>query len=196
MAASLNFFDDVLVEVQVDAVEPAALGDEYVVSGTVVGAVGTFVLAVHRGTGDRDLVVSGSASTPVGLFQVSTMGGGVYGIEEIDTTVPSVDEVVPFDGDDIPVLPSSSPGGPLAFVDPAVSVASSGTSQIDVLVLYTQEAAAVAGGEANMRAEVERLFAEMNTAFRNSGVSAHVTGWAGGWSTTRKRMTSAPTWSA
>ena len=65
-----------------------------------------------------------------------------------------------------------------SLVDPAVSAASSGVSEIDVLVLYTPAAAAYAGGEASMRAEVERLFGETNTAFRNSGVSARVGGWA------------------
>ena len=45
-------------------------------------------------------------------------------------------------------------------------------SEIDILVLYTRAAAArQAGGQASMRAEVEKLFGETNRAFSNSDVS-------------------------
>ena len=47
-----------------------------------------------------------------------------------------------------------------------------------MLVLYTAAAARQAGGEASMRAEVEKLFNETNRAFRNSDVAASVRGWA------------------
>ena len=40
----LNFFDDASVEVLVDAVEPAVLGNEYVVSGSLPGQPGSIVL--------------------------------------------------------------------------------------------------------------------------------------------------------
>ncbi len=176
-----NFFDDAAVEVLVDAVEPAVLGNGYVVSGSVPGQPGSVVLVVHADTNDRVVAVSGSASTAEGVFRVSTVGGGTYSIEEIDATVPWVDGVLPDEPEVVdPPLPPSPDAGGAAFslVDPAVSAASSGVSEIDVLVLYTSAAAAQAGGEASMRAEVERLFGETNTAFRNSGVSARVGGWA------------------
>ena len=170
----LNFFDDASVEVLVDAVEPAVLGNGYVVSGSLPGQPGSVVLVVHADSNDRVTAVSGSASTADGSFRVSTIGGGTYSIEEIDTTVPWVDVVLP----DEPELadPPSPDAAAAAFslVDPAVSAASSGVSEIDVLVLYTPAAAAYARGEArgeaSMRAEVGRLFGETNTAFRNSGI--------------------------
>jgi len=177
----LNFFDDTSIEITVDSVERAALGNGYVLSGSLPGRPGTVVLVVHSDANDRVVAVSGSASMAEGAFRVSTIGGGIYTVEEIDTTIPWVDGVLP-DGPEL-VDPPSNPspdldGAALSLVDPAVSAASSGVSEIDVLVLYTPAAAAYAGGEASMRAEVERLFGETNTAFRNSGVSARVGGWA------------------
>ena len=177
----LNFFDDASVEVLVDAVEPAVLENGYVVSGSVPGQPGSVVLVVHADSNDRVVAVSGSASTAEGTFRVSTIGGGTYSIEEIDATVPWVDGVLPDEPELVdPPLPPSPDAGGAAFslVDPAMSAGSSGVSEIDVLVLYTATAAAEAGGEASMRAEVERLFGETNRAFRNSGVSARVGGWA------------------
>ena len=174
----LNFFDDASVEVLVDAVEPAVLGNGYVVSGSLLGQPGSVVLVVHSDSNDRVTALSGSASTAEGSFRVSTIGGGTYSIEEIDATVPWVDGVLP-DEPELADPPSpDASGAAFSLVDPAVSAASSGVSEIDVLVLYTPAAAAYAGGEASMRAEVERLFGETNTAFRNSGVSARVGGWA------------------
>ena len=159
----LNFFDDASVEVLVDAVEPAVLGNGYVVSGSVPGQPGSVVLVVHSDTNDRVVAVSGSASTAESVFRVSTIGGGTYSIEEIDAAIPWVDGVLPDAPESVdPPLPPSPDVGGAAFslVDPVVSAASSGVSEIDVLVLYTSAAAAQAGGEASMRAEVERLFGE------------------------------------
>ena len=177
----LNFFDDASIEVLVDSVEPTVLENGYVVSGSVPGQPGSVVLVVHADRNDRVVAVSGSASTADGAFRVSTIGGGTYSIEEVDTTVPWVDGVLPDEPElaDPPPPPSPGPSGAaFSLVDPAVAAASSGVSEIDVLVLYTPAAAAYAGGEASMRAEVERLFGETNRAFRNSGVSARVAGWA------------------
>ena len=177
----LNFFDDASVEVLVDAVEPAVLGNGYVVSGSLPGQPGNVVLVVHSDSNDRVTAVSGSASTAEGSFRVSTIGGGTYSIEEIDATVPWVDGVLPDEPELAAPPPPRSPdasGAAFSLVDPPVSAASSDVSEIDVLVLYTRAAAAYAGGEASMLAEVERLFGETNTAFRNSGVSARVGGWA------------------
>ena len=177
----LNFFDDTSVEILVDSVEPAALGNGYVVSGSAPGQPGSVVLVVHADDNDRVVAVSGSASTAEGAFRVSTVGGGMYSIEEIDTSVPWIDGVLPDAPESAdPPSPPSPDADDAAFslVDPAVSAVASDVSEIDVLVLYTPAAAAYAGGETGMRAEVERLFGETNTAFRNSGVSARVAGWA------------------
>ena len=177
----LNFFDDASVEVLVDSVEPAVLENGYVVSGSVPGQPGSVVLVVHADSNDRVVAVSASASTAEGAFRVSTIGGGTYSIEEVDATVPWVDGVLPDEPESVDPPPPPSPdagGAAFSLVDPAVGAASSGVSEIDVLVLYTPAAAAYAGGEASMRAQVELLFAETNTAFSNSGVSARVAGWA------------------
>ena len=146
----LNFFDDASVEVLVDSVEPAVVENGYVVSGSVPGQPGSVVLVVHADRNDRVVAVSGSASTADGAFRVSTIGGGTYSIEEVDATVPWVDGVLPDEPElaDPPPPPSPGPSGAaFSLVDPAVAAASSGVSEIDVLVLYTPAAAAYAGGE-------------------------------------------------
>ena len=170
----LNFFDDASVEMSVDAVEPAVLGDGYVVSGSVPGQPGSIVLVVHAGNDDRVVAVSGSATTAEGAFRVSTVGGGTYAIEEIDTAVPWVDGVLPDEPESLDPPPPGAGDAAFSRVDPAVSADASGVSEIDVLVLYTPAAAVQAGGEASMRAQVELLFGETNMAFRGSGVSARV----------------------
>ena len=178
-----NFFDDASVEVSVDAVDPAVLGDGYVLSGSVAGRPGSVVFVVHVDSNDRVVAVSGSAALPGAAFRVSAVGGGVYSIEEIDASAPWVDGVVTDPSDlpepvEPPLSPSVEPDG-VEFPrgDLGASASSSAVSDIDVLVLYTAAAAAQAGGQASMVAEVERLFGETNTAFRNSGVSARVSGW-------------------
>ena len=170
-----NFFDDVALEFLVDAVDPAVLGSGYVVSASPADGPGSFVIAVHTDSAGRIVGVSGSASAPAGVFRISEVGGGVYEVEEVDAAAPWADDVVPLDPADFRRPPPSSPDS--SGADPA-SPDSSAASEIDVLVFYTPAAAAAAGGDSSMRAEVERLFAETNRAFRGSGVQASVAGWA------------------
>lgn len=176
-----NFFDDAVLEIVVDTVEPTVLETGYVVSGSVRGQLGSVVLVVHLDSNDEVAAVSGSASAAEGAFRISTIGQDVYAIEEIDTTVPWSDGVLPDEpaATDPPDSPSADAGGPvLSLVDRATAADSSEPSEIDVLVVYTAAAARQAGGEASMRAEVEQLFNETNRAFRNSGVGASIGGWA------------------
>jgi hypothetical protein len=173
-----NFFDDAVLEIVVDTVEPTVLETGYVVSGSVRGQLGSVVLVVHFDSNDEVAAVSGSASGAEGAFRVSTIGQDVYAIEEIDTTVPWSDGVL-LDEPAAVDPPSVDAGGPvLSLADRASAAESSEPSEIDVLVLYTAAAARQAGGEASMRAEVEKLFNEANTAFRNSDVGASIRGWA------------------
>ena len=170
-----NFFNDAAPVFRVAVVEPAVLGDGYVLSGTGPDGLGSLVLVVHTDPGGRVAAVSASASTPGGAFRVAAVGGGSYLVEELDRSVPWVDADPPPETAPADPVPSPLPDSGGEF---SASADSSAVSQIDVLVLYTDAAAAQAGGAAAMRAEVERLFGETNTAFRNSGVPATVAGWA------------------
>lgn len=177
----LNFFDDAAIEIVVDTIEPAVLQNGYVVSGSVPGEIGNVVLVVHFDDDDVVTAVSGSASAAEGAFRISTVGEGVYAIEELDTTVPWSDGVLPDEPEPVdPPLPPSADAGGVSFslADRATSTASSEASEIDVLVLYTAAAATQVGGDASMRAEVEKLFSETNRAFSSSGVAASIRGWA------------------
>ena len=154
----LNFFDDASVEVLVDAVEPASSETgTWCPDRSRVSRAASFSWCTPTATIGSPPCL-GRPPPADGSFRVSTIGGGTYSIEEIDATVPWVDGVLPDEPELTDPPPSPSPDAAAAFslVDPAVSAASSGVSEIDVLVLYTPAAAAYAGGEASMRADVER----------------------------------------
>lgn len=175
----LNFFDDAAIEIVVDTVEPAVLENGYVVSGSVRGQRGSVILVVHFDSDDQVAAVSGSASAAEGAFRLSTIGEGTYYIEEIDTTVPQSDGILPNDPEVVepPLLPSpDARGAAFSLVDRAAA-ASSEVSEIDMLVLYTPAAITQAGGQTSMRADVEKMLSETNRAFSTSGASMRIRGW-------------------
>ena len=172
----LNLFDDVVVPVVVDTVEPAVFGEGYVVSGTVDGGFGEVVLAVHPENDGRGYLLSGSATTAMGSFRIEPVGAGLFRIDELD---PSVSW-----GDDVRIPPEEPPPGlesrdiGRGSGDPGFATAGSATSQIDVLVLYTPAAVSQAGGEESLKTALSQYFAAANRAFRNSDVAIQLDGWA------------------
>ena len=171
----LNLFDDVVVPVVVDTVEPAVFGEGYVVSGTVDGGFGEVVLAVHPESDGRGYLLSGSATTATGSFRIEPAGAGLFRIDELDPSVSWGDEVR------IPPEPPAAPdslGLGLGTGDSSFAGTGSATSQIDVLVLYTPAAVSQAGGEENLKTALSQYFAAGNRAFRNSDVAIQLDGWA------------------
>lgn len=173
----LNLFDDVVVPVVVDTVEPAVFGEGYVVSGTVDGGFGEVVLAVHPESDGQGYLLSGSATTAAGNFRIEPVGAGLFRIDELD---PSVSW-----GDDVRIPPEEPPSGlesrglDRGTGDPGFAGTGSATSQIDVLVLYTPAAVSQAGGEENLKTALSQYFAVANRTFRNSNVAIQLDGWAG-----------------
>ena len=173
----LNLFDDVVVPVVVDTVEPAVFGEGYVVSGTVDGGFGEVVLAVHPERDGQGYLLSGSATTAAGSFRIEPVGAGLFRIDELD---PSVSW-----GDDVRIPPEEPPPGlesrglGRGTGDPSFAGTGSATSQIDVLVLYTPAAVSQAGGEENLKTALSQYFAVANRTFRNSNVAIRLDGWAG-----------------
>ena len=171
----LNLFDDVVVPVVVDTVEPAVFGEGYVVSGTVDGGLGEVVLAVHPESDGRGFLLSGSATTASGSFRIEPVGAGLFRIDELDPSVSWGDEVrVP--PEPPPRLDSLGFGSGMG--DPSAAGTGSGTSQIDVLVLYTPAAVTQMGGEENLYTALSQYFAVANRTFRNSNVAIQLDGWA------------------
>ena len=171
---TLNLFDDVVVPVVVDTVEPALFGEGYVVSGTVDGGFGEVVLAVHPERDGRGYLLSGSATTSSGSFRIEPVGAGLFRIDELDPSVSWEDEVrVP--PEPPPGLDSLGFGSGMG--DPSSAGTGSATSQIDVLVLYTPAALNQAGGEENLNTAMSQYFAVANRTFRNSNVAIQLHGW-------------------
>jgi hypothetical protein len=146
---TLNLFDDVVVRARM--VRAAREGRALVWSGKIEGQpIGDVVLAVVDG------VLSGSAVWPGGAYRIR-FDGASHVVEQLDHAL------FPEDGCFREVAPTAS-----AAEAPAVS-ADDG-SLIDVLVVYTPGARAVAGGPSGMLSQINLAVAETNTGYANSNV--------------------------
>lgn len=190
----LNLFDDVVVPVVVDTVEPAVFGEGYVVSGTVDGGFGEVVLAVHPESDGRGFLLSGSATTAAGNFRIEPVGAGLFRIDELDPSVSWGDEVRVPPEEPSPGLESFGLGRGTG--DPGFAGTRSATSQIDVVVLYTPAAVSQAGGEENLKTALSQYFAVANRTFRNSNVAIQLDGWAGAYSYIEPASSSDPSGAA
>lgn len=154
---SLNLFDDVSLVGLVSRIEyrgPAS----YNCAGSIVGEPnGTFTLVLAN-----EVMVANIYVTGLGSYQIRYVGDGVHVVQQIDDS-------------------QSMPCGGVIEAErgPAAMPARSGTrriaaaddgSVIDLLVVYTPEARAGAGGTAAMEAVVDLLVLETNIAFENSGI--------------------------
>lgn len=106
-------------------------------------------------------IVAGNISMPESFYQVRYVPGGLQSVYEIDpSSFP--DEAEPL----TPEL-TGQKARPLQVAKPF----SDDGSVIDVLVLYTPQAASNAGGEAAMQALIELAISETNTSYGNSQVT-------------------------
>lgn len=82
---TLNLFDDAVLTAIVDRTAPTSSG--YSLSGRIEGMeLGTMTLVVNGS------VVAGSVRTPVGTFQIMSVGKQLYAISEVDESkLPPVD---------------------------------------------------------------------------------------------------------
>jgi len=114
----------------------------------------------------RNGEITGSISTPEGLYRISPLGGGVHALVEVDPSKFPKDEpesfqskesqhgqFVPSENSDIRNKPSSA------------------LTQIDVLVAYT---AAARAGVNDIDATIALAVAEANQSYLNSGIGIHL----------------------
>lgn len=130
---------------------------------------GTLAEEQHGGT---TLVVSngeitGSISSPAGLYRISPLGNGVHAVVEVDSAKFPHDEPESFR------LKEKSPiKFDASTSKPAIAKkADSGPTQIDVLVAYTPAAKA---GVSDIGATITLAVAEANQSYVNSAVNIHL----------------------
>lgn len=158
-----NLFEDAALAVAVDSVGTPALSAGYVLSGSTPDGVGAVVVVVYLDADGGVSAVSGSVSSDLGFFSISSTGSATVLVQQLDPAVSRFDEALEVPESAVPAAP------PLGF-DPGPEAAA-GPSTIDILVVFTVLAESDVGGRRSMFALIDRLVAETNQAFRNGGVS-------------------------
>lgn len=167
-AALLNFDAGLAFPVVFHELESTGRG--YVLHGTIDDdPFQTAVLAVH---GDR---LSGDLYTRQGSWSLS----GAVGLPGV-VAQPHADDTAPRSGSDAVEVPESMSGLPdlpdfATAPIPNLSPADRPTwvepaYEVDLLVVYTREAARLAGGNAGIEARIDGWVSLVNRAYRNSGV--------------------------
>jgi hypothetical protein len=148
----LNLFDDAGFTATITDVDGyGAIGHTW--SAALDGVDGGHaVLALHDGA------VVGTVVMPGAVYRIGYAPDGTQVVEQVDTSVfpPEAEPIVP-----PPLAPDR---------DRAPDVAADSGAQIDVMVVYTAAARAVAGGTAAMQAEVTAAVASANQAYANNGL--------------------------
>ena len=164
----LNLAEDAIYRVMVESTAPTSSG--YSLAGRIADMPeGRMVLVVN---GD---ILAGTVWTRHGTYTIRTEGAGVCALEKVDPakalplaeprvlSYPSGAGKSPKSGrGSLPARSSQAPPAPLAENETAV---------VDVLVLWTPQARAIAGGLSRMRASVDERVAVANEAYRLGGVS-------------------------
>jgi len=154
-ALRLNLFADTTYDARLVRVDQQRSSLVWV--GEIVGMSGSEVqLAVHED------VVSGVVRVDDRLFTIQPRAGGPYIIEWDTAASP----------DDAPSILPDAPLVPATAGDP--STGSDADATVDVLVLYTGEAASVAGGRDALLTTIDLAVEQANNTYDASGVSAHI----------------------
>ncbi len=154
----LNLFPDASYTGVIDRTDVNGASNSRTWTGTLKGEkLGYFYLVMSDG------VFIAHVATPEGVFEVSSAGGDLYRVVEIDQS-----KLVEAENDAIrvPDLPVTQPAEALT-PNP-----NGGGTRIDVMILYTSAARAAEGSTAAMNARVDLAVAETNASYSNSGVAA------------------------
>jgi peptidyl-Asp metalloendopeptidase len=106
----------------------------------------------------RNGEITGSISTPMGLYRITPLGGGMHALVQVDSAKFPRDEPESFRAKEFQNQQLELRGG---------SAADAGQVQIDVLVAYTPAAKA---GVADIDATIALAVAEANQSYVNSGI--------------------------
>lgn len=179
---SLNLFPDTHFPARVDRVSRTRSG-RYV-SAAIDGAPWSEVTLLVT-----DTVLAGRVQTPSGTYTIRSAGDGLHRIREVDPaastrcglgdgTAPAQTGAIVYRPEDLvsTALSAGRTGGPVTGVtevlpqDRAPDEPTEDGSRIDVMVVYTEEAAATQGGSSGMEALIELWVTDANRAYEDSGV--------------------------
>ena len=158
LAVEINLFDDVKHQAVIDSSVSTEYG--WRISGSLQDeAYGSVVLAVSG-----EAAVSGTVRTAAEIYQIRTLPDNVYVVTEVDPAA-FVPEAQPLEHQD----DSSSSAVP----DPDPP-SRGGGSDVDILLLYTNVARDLAGGQLAVQSLLNLFVEETNRAFAGSDVSARL----------------------
>lgn len=110
----------------------------------------------------RDGIMFLDISFPGGAYVVRYVGNGVHVIKQMD------ESALPSEGEPIPVsLPEDAP---MEDISNAASPTGDDYTQIDVMVLYTDDARAGLGGTTAMNTMIDLAMSETNDSYSKSGI--------------------------
>lgn len=157
---SLTLFDDVTATVAIQRVQ--TLGpDRTVTFGAVTGVDGSEFILAREG----DVVAATVFIPPTGQYEIRYAGDGRHIVRQIDSEkLPQCagDHHAPVAGDEAGDQPEEPPA------------AASTAPAMDILVVYTAQARAAAGGTAGIHTVIDLAVAQANLGFQNSQVNAQL----------------------
>ncbi|MEX2303054.1 MAG: M12 family metallo-peptidase [Bryobacterales bacterium] len=154
---AFNLFADTVHEFELERGE-YTLDGAYVWYGRPTEGGGQALLVVRDGT------ASGSVRTASGEFyRIRGVSPGIHAIRQVTYQgAPPADDSVPVPESEIPQAAHVQQDAPIAE--------QSGTTTLDVMVVYTAGARQAAGGASGIQSEIQLAIAELNQSFSNSGV--------------------------
>ncbi|MCH7797135.1 MAG: hypothetical protein IID28_01655 [Planctomycetes bacterium] len=156
----LNLFEDVSF---VASVKPTAKSDAW--TGSVVGDAHGFITIVKRGG-----LVAASIRVPgVGTYRIRPIENGRHVVEEIDEAAE-----LPCGFAARHAVLAAEDHDQLDEEPPAVAAGAAGPVVIDVMVVYTPNTRAAAGGTAAILTLIDLFMADSNSAYQNSLVDMQI----------------------
>ena len=154
-------FDNRTLELELTRIEPIP-GRGFTWYGRFVKEPGSSVILTVVGG-----IVSGNLDTQAGkVYQIRYAGGGIYSFREIDRTK--------FPDEGTPRPPGPRPPAPPPPPPPGGGSCADSPIDIDVMVVYTQDARAAAGGKDEIEGLIYLAVAEANQAYVNSLIDQHL----------------------
>jgi len=152
----IPLFEDATFTARFDSME-STLSGGYILSGVLVDIPESSIILAVEGE-----AMSASMSTPDGQYVVQPEVGGIH---RIFLASP---EFGP--GEDDQVYPPQAELGAAALPPDVVITGDDTGSQIDLLVVYTDDARAQAGGTSQIKSLINTAVADTNLAYNNSQV--------------------------
>ncbi len=160
----INLFDDAAYVAEVDRSDAEEAG-RFTLNGHLEGVDGSYFILTYN-QGAVSLTVYHPAS---GYFDIEPAGDGQAKVSEFKPgNLPHLTHGMLYPDGEMHVHTDSMP------MDMPMAKVAASTSVIDILVVYTAAAVTGSGGDAAMRARIDKAVAEANNAFINSKIDTRL----------------------